>query len=239
LFSITPSLCSVKILRGAGHVPNLRPPRRPPPSAYQPVPTVYCPASPNGGFVPVLVGRGSFVFNQLGGFVFQKALSFQPVSRWFTPCLLPCAERLMPSACSQPPFALCIPPFAHQTVASFLTFPQLDPLFSCKSVASFFKKALSFQPVSRWFTPCLLPCADRLMPSACSQPPFGHCIPPFAHQTVASFLTFPQLDPLFSCKSVASFFKKALSFQPSAVISPPADALCLAPFAHRLRGTRS
>ena len=40
--------------------------------------------------------------------------------------------------------------------------------------------------------------------------------------TVASFLVFPQSDSLLSINSVASFFKKALSFQPSAIRSSQA-----------------
>jgi len=57
--------------------------------------------------------------------------------------------------------------------------------------------------------------ADYLLPTA------------FRPVTVASFLTFPQPDPLFSCKSVASFLE-ALSFQPS--VCPPL-AVCPLPFA--------
>jgi len=49
-------------------------PRHAPPSAYRP---------PNGGFVPDSAKARSFVINQIGGFVFKKAISFQPSASAF------------------------------------------------------------------------------------------------------------------------------------------------------------
>jgi len=100
---------------------------------------------PNGGFVPVFSGERSFVINQLGGFVFQKAVSYQlsAVSHQFAP------PPAFPSTafCLLPPTAFC-PKTAAKTVASFLFFSKPDPLLSINSVASFFKKlsAISYQP---------------------------------------------------------------------------------------------
>jgi len=76
------------------------------------LPPDYCLPAPNGGFVPGFRKARSFVINQLGGFVFQKTLSFQPSAaslprhtafsptayRWLPPfcrlrCLLPTVFR--------------------------------------------------------------------------------------------------------------------------------------------------
>jgi len=63
------------------------------------LPSCSLPSPPNGGFVPGFSRARSFVFNQLGGFVFEKALSFQSSA-----VQLPAIFLL--------PFALCHLPFA-------------------------------------------------------------------------------------------------------------------------------
>src|SRR5208282_6685842 len=61
-----------------------------------PAPTADCLERSNGGFVPDFSKSWSFVFKPIGGFVFQKALSFQlaisfawPLARQLEPDLLP------------------------------------------------------------------------------------------------------------------------------------------------------
>ncbi len=72
----------------------------------------------------MLIGFGPFVFEKLSAVSHQLA---------------------------EPPTAFCLPPaaFWFPTVASFLIPSMADPLLSCKSVASFFKKhsAFSHQPI--------------------------------------------------------------------------------------------
>jgi len=99
-------------------------------------PTAFRPQ--NGGFVPVSGEGRSFIFNQIGGFVFKKS-QFSAVSHQLA---------VLPSAFCLPPTAFCCLPFAFRppTVASFPIFPRADPLLSIKSVASFFKKVSAFRP---------------------------------------------------------------------------------------------
>jgi len=118
----------------------------------------------------------------------------------------------------RPPFTAFLPPvyslnfFRLQTVASFLTLPQPDPLFSSKSVASFFKSSelLSRQPSGE--VERLMVLGRRAKNRFLGLDSSAFNIRPstlFLAPTVASFLTFPQPDPLFSSKSVASFFKSS------------------------------
>ncbi len=102
------------------------------------------------------------------------------------------------------------------TVGSFLISRHRFLLFSVKSVASSFKKvqgavlpvravfAFALLPFA-FLASCLLPSADRLL--SLGSPP----------STVGSYPIPINPDPLLSCKSVASFFKKLSAFghQPS------------------------
>jgi len=111
----------------------------------------------HGGFVPHSSGSRSFIIKQIGGFVFQKALSFQPLAiniRGVISSLLPfafCHLRKNPrpriycglARIKTKRLSVLIrvdPRLARW--ASFLIFPTAGPLLSSKSVASFFKKAL-------------------------------------------------------------------------------------------------
>ena len=58
--------------------------------------SAYCflpPALQNGGFVPDFCKGRSFVIMQIGGFVFQKVLSFQPSARGFQILIVPPTSR--------------------------------------------------------------------------------------------------------------------------------------------------
>jgi len=73
--------------------------------------------SQNGGFVPDFHEGRSFVINQLGGFVFQKALRFQPSAiRGLSHIPTILCRLPQPSACQGPPFSafhlppVCLPP---------------------------------------------------------------------------------------------------------------------------------
>jgi hypothetical protein len=86
-------------------------------------------------------------------------------------------------------------------VGSFLLFTDRLPLFSSKSVASFFKS---------WSGIRLLLVSRTSPPPADSLPAYGRVLllAPTAHRLpVGSFLYLPNRLPLFSIKSVASFFK--------------------------------
>ena len=116
--------------------------------------------------------------------------------------------------------------FLPDSVGSFLLWLELGPLFSYKSVASFFKKqgAGSRKPEVR--VPDLLIVVDRLglfsvrrLPRChgnsvftCSESLTHQCHIRFLPHSVGSFLLWLELHPLFSYKSVASFFKKASVF---------------------------
>jgi len=104
-------------------------------------------------------------------------------------------------------------------VGSFLIPNNADPLLSSKSVASFFKKLSAFSHQSSEVEPLKVQVEElRAELVRLDSSTFDLDLRlSFWPQAVASFLFLPSADPLLSINSVASFFKKALSFHPSAV----------------------
>jgi len=128
----------------------------------------------NGGFVPDFHGARSFIIKQIGGFVFQKNSQLSSISRQLQLSTTGLCHSLTPIARRIPPTAFrpVVSAFCPPTVASFLISTEPDPLLSSKSVASFFKKAPSFQPSAFGFGSLVV----RNLPAL----PIGCRLPPFA-----------------------------------------------------------